>query len=328
MNEKEVDFNNLVLSRDFILQNITEQQIFDYYIDQPYKLGEMIKSNLRDDDHTPSFNVYLKDNQLKYKDFGHSQGNCFEYVKNLYQCEYKEALEVIAKDFKIIPGKPSKPIIHVAEKFMKFDKVIIPVKRAWKTLDKEYWTDKYYIPLSIPIEYNSFPAQHIYLKNRPDNMFIWASHRDDNPIYCYQFHDKYKAYRPLNKDKKTKWLATTTINDIQGIKQLPKRGELLIITSSMKDVWVLKVLGYDAIALGGEGNFIPEYILDYLYSCFDNIVIFYDNDKAGINYAKILSERISAGMVYIPEEYSEKDISDFIDIHRLDDTVKLMNKLI
>jgi len=329
MNEKTIDFNNLDLNRDFILKSISEQQIFDYYVDKPYKLGEMIQSNLRDDDSTASLNIYIKNGNIKYKDFGHSQGNCFEYVKNLYQCEYKEALEIIAKDFGLVLGKASKPKIHKeAEKFIEFNKTIIPVPRGWKSLDKQYWTDRYYIPLRRLVEYEVFAAQHIYLKNRPDNMFIWASHADNNPIYYYKLDNHYKCYKPLSTDKKLKWLSTTDVNDIQGMKQLPKRGELLIITSSMKDVLVLKELGYDAIALGGEGNRIPERILDYLWACFDNIVVFYDNDKPGLKYGKSFSEEIGAGMIHIPLEYEEKDISDFTHIHRLDDTVSLMRKLI
>lgn len=327
MSEK-IDFNNLVLNQDYILSKISEKEIFDYYVNRPYKLQEMLKSNLRTDDDTESLNIYYKDGKLKYKDFGHSQGNCFEYVKNLYQCEYNEALDIIAKDFGIIVGKSNPRPKLESVKFIEFQKTIIPVKRGWKSLDKNYWTDRYYIPLSLLVSYNIFPAQHVYLKNRPDNMFIWASHTDNNPIYCYQIDNSYKCYRPLNQDKKGKWISTTSIDDIQGMKQLPKKGELLIITSSMKDVLVLRVLGYDAIALGGEGNHIPDYILDYLWACFDNIIVFYDNDKPGLEAGIKTSESIGAGNIHIPIEYKEKDISDFTDVHRLEETVKLMNKLI
>lgn len=330
--DKQIDFNNLNLNKEFILSKISEKEIFDRYVNQPYKFGELLKSNLRNNDDTNSLNIFIRNNELRYKDFGHSYGNCFEYVKNLYRCEYKKALEIIASDFNIVPGlitnSEPKPNHIVAEDFMAFQKTIIPVKRGWKLLDKEYWTDRYYIPLTMLIDYNIFAANYVYLKNRPDNMFIWGHHIDDNPIYCYQIDNVFKVYRPLSQDKRGKWLSTTKENDIQGIKQLPKKGELLIITSSMKDVLVLKVLGYDAIALGGEGNNIPDKILDYLYACYDNIIIFYDNDEPGLRYAAQTAENISSSYIHIPTEYKEKDISDFIDTYRIEETVKLMNKLI
>lgn len=328
---KQIDFNNLNLNKEFILSKISERQIFEFYLDRSFKLGELMKSNLRSDDDTNSLNVFAKDNELRYKDFGHSYGNCFEYVKNLYRCDYSKAMKIISSDFNIIPGfvdKTIRPNHIIAEDFMNFQKVIIPNKRGWKLLDKQYWTDRYYIPITMLLESEIIPANYVYLKNRPDNMFIWGHHTDDNPIYCYKLDEAWKIYRPLSPNKKGKWLSTTKDFHIQGMKQLPKKGELLIITSSMKDVLVLRVLGYDAIALGGEANNIPDKILDYLYACYDNIIVFYDNDEPGLKYAAILAEKLSSSYIHIPLEYKEKDVSDFIHIHRIDDTVKLMNKLI
>jgi len=328
--DKKIDFNNLNLNKDFILSKVSEKQIFDFYINKPYKLGELLKSNLRGDDDTNSLNVFMRNNELRYKDFGHSYGNCFEYVKNLFKCDYRKAMQIIANDFNIVPGavdKTIKPDHSFAEDFMSFQKVIVPVKRGWKLLDKQYWTDRYYIPIDLLLEYEINAANYIYLKNKPDNMFIWGHHLDDNPIYYYKLDNAYKVYRPFSA-KKGKWLSTTKEFDIQGLKQLPKKGELLIITSSMKDVLVLKVLGYDAIALGGEGNNIPDKILDYLYTYYDNIIIFYDNDEPGLKYGQKMAENVSGGYIHIPLEYKEKDISDFIHIHRIDNTIDLMRKLI
>lgn len=325
----KIDFNNLELNQNYILSQISEKEIFDRYLGKPYKYSEMLISNLRDDDSTESLNIYVKDGHLRYKDFGHSQGNCFEYVKNLYQCSYKESLEIIAKDFGLIKGKSiEKPKIISLQPQEKFIKVITPVKRGWKSLDKEYWYNKYYVTLDRLVNKNIFPANYVYLKNRPDNMFIWAQHSDNNPIYVYEVNGLYKCYKPLCEDKKSKWISTLTSDDIQGMNQLSERGELLIITSSMKDVLVLNVLGYEAIALGGEGNFLNPKIADYLWACFDNIVIFYDNDRAGIEGATKLAESIGAGMTYIPTEYKEKDISDFIAKFRIEETKNLINKLI
>jgi 5S rRNA maturation endonuclease (ribonuclease M5) len=123
-------------------------------------------------------------------------------------------------------------------------------------------------------------------------------------------------------------LSTTKKTDIQGMKQLPKKGKLLIITSSMKDLLVLKLFSYNAIALGGEGNDIPDKILDYLYACFDEIIIFYDNDKPGLMYGEIMAKRLGTRFIYIPVEFKEKDISDFREVHGEDKTRDLLKKLI
>ena len=330
MANEKIDFNNLEINKSFILGRISEKDIFDYYIDKPYKLGELIKSNLRDDDGTASFNIFIKDGELRYKDFGHSYGNCFEYVKQLYQCSYDDAIKIIANDFGLKPGIITKerPKLNTYKPIEKaFEKVIIPIKRGWKKVDLDYW-GKYGITIPMLVEYDIFPCNHVYLQNKPDNRFLWAVDELNNPIYCYKIDNKYKCYRPLTKDKKLKWLSTTKAENIQGMKQLPKKGDRLILASSMKDVLTLKVLGYNAIAIGGEGNHLPDKILDYLFAVFPEIIIFYDNDKPGLMYGEQMSNLIKCPYIHIPTKFEEKDISDYVESYGIEEGKILMNFLI
>src|SRR5690606_150280 len=135
-------------------------------------------------------------------------------------------------------------------------------------------------------------------------------------------------YRPNNPDKIGKWFTNATNYHLQGMKQLSEHRELLIITSSLKDVMVLKVLGYEAVAPQGEGMNIPDSIMNYLWATSDNIVVFYDNDKAGLKAGLELSESIGAGNMYIPTKYKVKDISDFIRMYGDIKAKELLNKLL
>ena len=54
-------------------------------------------------------------------------------------------------------------------------------------------------------------------------------------MYAYKVYNHFKIYKPY-ADKYTKWRNNLTELDIQGYKQLPKTGDILVITKSMKDV--------------------------------------------------------------------------------------------
>ena len=70
------------LTKENILKYISEEDIFRKYIGHNFNLGESFKSPLRDDDDTPSFNVYynIEQGRVLYKDFGRTSGSAFTFV--------------------------------------------------------------------------------------------------------------------------------------------------------------------------------------------------------------------------------------------------------
>ena len=116
---------------------------------------------------------------------------------------------------------------------------------------------------------------------------------------------------------------------IQGYDQLPKKGKLLVITKSLKDVACLYSMNITAIAPCSENLFIPESILNNLKKRFEYIVVFYDNDRPGLfNMAKIRKEHPELTFTYIPKKYNSKDISDFYKDKGRKETLKLIKQFI
>lgn len=326
------NFNKLLINREFILSKLSEQEIFEFYLKKPIKLGTLYKSILRTGDDNPSLNFYINQNKvLSYKDFGHSYGNCFEFVKNYYNCTYQQALEYVANDFKLFNTNIKKePIISKdIEDNIKFEKQIITVPRPFNEIDKNYWTDRYHIPLDLIIRERCTASKYVYLRKSKEELLLWATESRFNPIYCYHVSNKHKIYRPLNPTKQGKWLSTTGTFEVQGLEYLPQKGEVLIISSSMKDKWVNNILGYSSLAPGGEDIPIPESIMDFLWSCFESIYVFYDSDEAGYKAAdKFVSNNQGVKPIFIPNEYKTKDISDFIEKFGKEEAKELMRKLL
>ena len=135
-------------------------------------------------------------------------------------------------------------------------------------------------------------------------------------------YNKFKIYRPYNKVNE-KWLTNCTITDIQGYEQLPNSGDLLIITKSLKDVMTLYSLGYTAIAVNSENTLIPKIIMSDIKKRFKKIIVFFDNDKSGIDGATKFCKEFSIPNMQTPEG-GAKDISDFIKAYNITKTLKFI----
>ena len=112
---------------------------------------------------------------------------------------------------------------------------------------------------------------------------------------------------------------------IQGYKQLPKSGKLLVITKSMKDVLLLHELGIPAIAPNSETQNVSDKMFEELKSRFKYIVYVFDNDLPGIsNMVKFKKHNPEAIYHWIPRAYKAKDITDFYKKYGKLETIKFI----
>lgn len=64
---------------------------------------------------------------------------------------------------------------------------------------------------------------------------------------------------------------------------LPKSGDYVVVTKSMKDVMVFYELGIPAIAPISENCYLTEAQHLKLVKRFKHVILFYDNDIAGVH---------------------------------------------
>lgn len=112
---------------------------------------------------------------------------------------------------------------------------------------------------------------------------------------------------------------------IQGTHMLPKSGEYLVITKSMKDCMVLYELGIPAIAPCSETTFISDSQYRKLKERFDNIVILWDNDLTGIKFANKFRKQYDIIPLWLPRD-THKDISDYYKAEGKKKTLELIEK--
>lgn len=304
---------------DVILSKISEFDIFKYYCRNFKELHFKFCSELREDN-KPSASIVNYNGNLLYKDFGRPADtfNCFGYVQNKFSLTFTDALIKISNDFNlglaISNGKAtySKPVLynkHIADKKVT---IIKKRRRPWYTKDVLFWM-KYGITNKILTIFAVEPIDYYWIN---ENRFSCKS-----ITYAFRFGNKFKIYAPHEKEKK--WFSNTTKEIIQGYKQLPAKGDVLYITSSLKDIMSLYAMHMHGIALQSEMQMPSEMQMQMLQKRFKKIIVLYDNDfKSKDNPGQTMAKKICAKYnlvnMSIPTDWEAKDVSDAIVVHGFD----------
>lgn len=291
------------ITLDYILSKVTEYDIYARYIGQ-FKIGFIYNSPFREDKN-PSFGIFRsrKSGKLLFKD--HGNGECGDVVKfvELYTglTNYNDILNRIVADISITNNTKLKSTKPYESK----DTVIGIVRQDWTDIDKQYWS-QFSITKETLTKFNVSSIKY-YLCDG----VVKGIYKDNNPMYAYKVYDHFKIYRPL-ADKYTKWRNNLASYDIQGYEQLPEKGDLLIITKSLKDVMCLYEMGYTAISPSSESTFLTPDVIDILKCRFKRILICFDRDIPGVKYMRKISLKTGLNGFLVHKKWKAKDISDAV----------------
>jgi len=304
-----------------ILQKITEYDIFMHYCTPFKEIEKKFCSELRKDSH-PSASIAMIKGSLLYKDFGYPEHtfNCFSYVMFKFGVGYVDALKIISNDFGLnLAGERNR--VSSARTFgqekVKEIREKTPPKirvkyRKWDLRDKEFW-NQFGIPQKVLRTFDVRPIQYFWLDEK--------RFKCDTPSYIYHYECGCKIYCPYEKEYK--WWSSISGECMEGYSHLPKTGEVILLTSSLKDVMCLEVLGYKAFALQSEMHMPKETLISDLKKRFKRIIVLYDNDfhkedNNGQLMANKICETYGLENLVIPDEYKSKDISDMIKNHGIE----------
>lgn len=295
------------ITLDWILSRVTEYDIYAHYLGQ-FKVGMIYNSPFRKDKN-PSFGIFYskRTKQLLFKD--HGTGDCGNVIKfvSLYTgiTNYNDILLDIVDKLKITSDTK---LVSSKQYIASTETVIGVVRQDFTAEDINYWS-QFNICINTLKKFNVNSIKY-YLCNG----IVKGIYKKENPMYAYKVYNNFKIYRPL-ADKYTKWRNNLGQYDIQGFKQLPKTGNLLIITKSLKDVMCLYEMSISAISPASESTFIPDDVLDNLKKRFKHILICFDRDTAGIKYLRRISLKTGLKPLLVHKKWKSKDISDAIKLN-------------
>lgn len=321
------------ISLQEIQSKLSELEIFKIYCPNFKELGRDFLSEFYNDTR-PSCRVYRRANGvLAYKDFGTGENyNCYRYIMRKYYCTFPECLNIIANDFNLNSlNFTIRPNIILSNDEVDEDNDVYYkpeieiVSQPYNIVDATYWKLRK-ISLSYIEEYGVKSCSHVYL-HKKDKTIVFE-YKKDNPIYAIEQYDEegkfvgYKIYKPLEPDKRYKWLTTVGSDIIQGYHKLPKTGDILILTKSIKDVISYKLLDIPAIALQSESIMLGIEIRDKLLRRFKQIIVNFDGDTQGHSQSALICQA-NAFKGYFLDDY--KDLSDYLVENSIKDAKKMIN---
>lgn len=303
------------LTQEELLKHNSEETYMEHYLGIPVKKG-LFKSPLRKDN-TPTCSFYRdKAGRLIFKDFrGDFYGNFVEVVKFKYNVSYHKALAIIANDFGILLNPELEKHKSCIKKYTNnvlkpSEESIIKVKVKDFTKEELDWWGSFGIGLTTLKKFFVFSCEIVFLN---DQIYSYSTPTSFNFGYFYPSRDSkkqfWRIYYPQNK--KYRFISNWNRTMIQGFHMMPKSGEFLVITKSMKDVMLCYELGIPAIAPNSENLFITEAQWDNIVIKFRKIFLLYDTDLAGVANSKRIKKKFpKIQVLLIPRKYKAKDLTD------------------
>lgn len=315
------------ITKELIENKISQETLMSTYYGVPIRTG-LFKSKFRPDSNPTVCYYKNSTNKIIVKDFGSDFcGDWLYVVMHKFNCTFSEALHIAANDFGIIKDSTIEkhPIKESNETIEPLKSSIIQVEiRDFQQYELDWWFS-YGITEKTLKKFRVFSCKNIWLNN---NLFHLESSNQRIFGYYGGIKNGIEMWRIYNVGKKKyKFISNWKSNMIQGAHMIPKNGgDLLVITKSLKDVMVFYEFGITAIAPNSENLFVSDKQLEKLKKYFKNIVVFYDNDIAGVSgMNKIKKSHPELKFIFIPRKYEAKDISDYYKKYGKEKTLKLIN---
>jgi hypothetical protein len=335
------------LTAEEILKRVSEKDVFGIIIKKPIiidKTGATYVAPYRNDNNPDCYfdeyqgRIYFVD----FADIDKRPKNCMKFLMRSLSLDYKNILEYINEYFNLGLGnstKVAKKIIvensYNVEDFSKVFKkkrTITYIPRQFNGKDNAFWR-KYEISKQNLIDDGVIPIDLYKSTNRKGEPFTV---RPLDIMYAYtDFNEgKIKIYAPRG-NKLEKWFTNCNQDDIGSMKHLPDKGELLIISKSYKDCRVIRNQWLNSVWFQNEGMLPNLTIIKNLCKRFKTIVVWFDNDQAGLANGKVVVDYINsivpkkAKLIFLPPKLLQekvKDPSDFIAVKGKQELIKFLQE--
>lgn len=336
----------LPVSREWLLERVSEKEIMDFYLGARHDYGDTFRSPFRHDK-VPSCTVFVgKNGRPLFKDFGGSRAiDCFDVAaKATGEQRFSELLRRITRDMGLAGRAPlslfeiRKEEEYLAEK-QKSQKPHIRVRVQPLQREDRVYLESFGLNDSQLLErYRVYSPQYVWYFGSP---FYGWNVRD--PALAYYFgkakdgSERWKIYfykrtRDMGATGRMRFFGNTS--RIAGWVQLPERGNVCVFTKSLKDVMCLSLFGIPAVAMQGEMTLPYDYIVAELRGRFQNLYTLYDFDRAGVTAANRIRRLYNIEPFFLTNgrygtrDFGAKDFSDLIRNRGMEDAKAVLREAV
>jgi 5S rRNA maturation endonuclease (ribonuclease M5) len=327
--EFDFDYNAFDVTKELLMSRHSQEKYMEHYLGVHVGRG-LFKSPLRSD-RRPTCAFYKnKHGDLIMKDFGSTfSGNFINVVMAKFDVSYQKALRIIANDFGIIKDpeiKINPPKIEYSGNVLdEHEQSKIQIEAKDFSEKELKWWGSFGITQETLKKFKIYSCKHVFLNGN-----LFTSSTENIPVFGYYGGKKdgiehWRIYMPTKRN--FRFISNWTKYMIQGAHTLPDSGEVLVITKSLKDVACFYELGIPAIAPCSETIFLHDNQLQALKKKFKHIIVFFDNDIAGVsNMRKIKKKYPELSYYFIPRKYEVKDLSDAVKRYGLETVRNFLNE--
>lgn len=297
------------LSISSILSQITEWDIYRYYIGEDFTVGKSLSSPLREGDEDPSFRVDNLSNGLHHIDYAKPElrGDAIDFVRQKFSLSLQEAMEKIDEDFGLglVPGKQynirKAPVYKqpkLEEKKVSF--IQFEGTKKYNRIEQMYWNG-YRASFDLLKRENVYGVRSLYIDRQRVNL------PTDEPVFAYYAPEieKVKIYRPFANKKKGqwKWKSNIPFTYMFGLNKL-RSCDKVIIAKSQKDRIVLMSFTDDVVAVQGESfAAISDESFQKIKSKSNSQYLLFGSDPQGKEQAAIITSTLGIDDISMPAHY-------------------------
>jgi hypothetical protein len=286
-----------------------QHRIMSFYFHDEIILGKRYCNPFRDDGNASCFFKWSKVGNLYFIDYATQKiyYNPIDIACMSTGYGYPDILYKIEADFKInkLNLEDKKQLELETSTFKKPELKPATIKVSTVKFNKKdllYWK-QFGITPEVLSFYNIKKVSRAWIAES-----LWYINNDIDPCYRYKEKEKFKIYRPF-AEKKSKFRTNYFGGILEGYEQLPHKGQLLVITKGLKDVMTLHTMGINAVAVRSENTPVSENAFNLLSNRFDEIIVWFDADEAGILGAEKLCNMYNLPAIYHDRELG-KDPSE------------------
>lgn len=338
------------LTKTYILERITQEQIMEKYLQIPVVLDVLICAPpvLRKDKNPTCAFYYNQQGRLRFRDLsGYFWGDCFDVVAKIISVDastkkgFQMVLHTVARDFRIHKYKDSNEVAKYDALVYEFNtKKKIKPKTIFKIVPREinyhdvsYW-QRFNVSEKLLRIGKVYFAQEIYSSRDGYNFTIIYRYNPKDPAYCYyggkdiKGIDNWKIYYPFRTINNPPRFHSNS-SFLQG-KHLITCDRVGIITKSYKDVLSFKSFGFQAVAPSAESVLLNKDDYFFMRTKFDYLISCMDYDRAGQRMAQLLRKTYGITPIMFTNgrfnsiNYTVKDFAEYVHKFGKERTIELL----
>jgi hypothetical protein len=308
-----------IITEHQILEKYGELNLWSYFTGNQIVINKKILSPLREE-RNPSAVFFKSGDRVLLHDFTMGTFNIWQYLRKTKGWSLLQAIKHIQEDLELSKYSGLNKVPYTDSNEVQQAKTRIIISKAdWGQEDLDYFS-QYYIKRETLDVLNVYPIRGYWILK--DEYFYFERKKNELLFAFNPKLGKYKIYRPESVENK--FYGNINKNVLFGWESLPLTGDILIITKGIKELAIIRQLGYNSVAIQAEKSFPREDIIQILIQRFNKVYTLMDSDETGQRATLYFKNNYNFKPILLPEE--TKDLADLSKIFGLKICEELIKK--